>query len=167
MPTVELRGAGVRLAGLLARFVAARSRPEERIAGWDARAERGSTLVETAVTMPLLLLATLALLQLGLYAHAQRVVTSAAQEGARVAAGAGQTLDDGVAHAQALLRAGLGRSAEHVALRAEDDGEAIRFSASGQLRVIIPWTSDASLPLAARSIVSKERFRAGGVALVR
>ena len=138
---MESPGVPAMLTCRFARSGAARSRPAGRAREWDAaRTERGSALVETAVTMPLLLLATLALLQLGLYAHAQRVVTSAAQEGARVAAGAGQTLDDGVSHAQALLRAGLGRSAERVALRAEDDGEMVRLTASGQLRVIIPWT---------------------------
>ena len=124
--------------------------------------ERGDALVETAVTLPLLLLVTLALVQFSIYAHAQQVVAAAAQEGARVAAADGQVLESGVSHAQALLSAGLGQSARGVALRAADDGEAVTVDAWGQLRLVVPWVGDASLPLSARAVVSKERFRASG-----
>jgi len=66
-----------------------------------------------------------------------------------------------VSHARALLGAGLGRSVEDVALSGTDGPDAVSVEARGRLRVIIPWAADATLPLVARSVVSKERFRAG------
>lgn len=124
--------------------------------------EGGSTVVETAVTLPLLLMVTLALVQFAVYAHATHVVAAAAQEGARAAAAEGASLEEGVAYAQELLRAGLGQTAGAVGLRAEDDGQSVTVSATGELRTIIPWVAGAGLPLTARAAVSKERFRAGG-----
>ena len=124
--------------------------------------EKGAALVETAITMPLLLMVALAIVQFALYAHAGHVVAAAAQEGARVAAASGGSLEEGVALAQELLRAGLGPKAGEIGLRATDDGQVITVSATGQLGVVIPWTVDAGLPLSATASISKERFRAGG-----
>ncbi|MGE3511392.1 MAG: TadE family protein [Vicinamibacterales bacterium] len=123
--------------------------------------QRGQGLVEAAITFPLLLLAAIGLVQFALLAHAQTVVTGAVQDGARVAASEDRSLADGVSHARALLEAGLGRSVEDVALSGTDRADAVTVEARGRLRLIIPWVADATLPLAARSVVSKERFRAG------
>lgn len=125
--------------------------------------ERGDALVETAITLPILLIVALALVQFALYAHASHVVTAAAQEGARTAAAEGATLEEGVAYAQALLRAGLGQTAETIGLRAVDDGRSVSISATGRLRMVIPWVGDSGLPLSATASLAKERFRAGGV----
>jgi Flp pilus assembly protein TadG len=116
-------------------------------------------MVEAAVAFPVLLIVAIGLVQFALYYHAQNVVTGAVQDGARVAAAEDRTVADGVAHAQALLRAGLGQSAGAVAVRGSDGGDAVE--AQGRLRTIIPWVADASLPLGARAVVSKERFRVG------
>ena len=125
--------------------------------------EAGEALVEGAITLPVLLLVAVALVQFALFAHARHVMAAAAQEGARVAAAEDQTLADGVAHARALLEAGLGHTATAVSVHAWDDGQAITTTATGQLRLVIPWVADASLPLSAQAVVSKERFRAGGL----
>jgi hypothetical protein len=129
--------------------------------GRSAGGERGQAMVEAAVVFPLLLLVAIGLVQLALFAHAQHVVTVAVQEGARVAAAEDRALPDGVGQAQALLRAGLGRSAGEVALNGLDGGDIVVLEAQGRLRTIIPWVADASLPLGARAVMSKERFRAG------
>lgn len=126
-----------------------------------AGAEQGQALVEAAVVLPLLLTVAVGLVQFALFYHAQNVVTGAVQDGARVAAAQDRLVADGVAHADALLRAGLGRSAGELAVRGIDGGDAVAIEAQGRLRTIIPWAADASLPLGARSVVSKERFRAG------
>jgi len=118
-------------------------------------------MVETAVAFPLLLLVAIGLVQFALFVHAQSVVTGAVQDGARVAAAADRTPADGVAHAQALLRAGLGQSAGDIAVRAVEDSDVVVIEAQGRLRTIIPWVADASLPLGARAVMSKERFRVG------
>lgn len=126
-----------------------------------ARGERGQALVETAIAFPLLLIVALGLVQFALFYHAQNVVTGAVQEGARVAAAEDRTLADGVAHAEALLRAGLGRNAGDIAVRGIDGGDAVAIEARGRLRTIIPWVADATLPLWARAVISKEAFRVG------
>ncbi len=118
-------------------------------------------MVEVAVAFPLLLMVALGLLQFALFYHAQNVVMGAVQDGARVAAAEDRTLEDGVVVAQALLGAGLGQSAGRVTVRAIDRGDAIALEAQGSLRMIIPWVADATLPLWARSVASKERFRVG------
>lgn len=123
--------------------------------------QRGQGMVEAAITFPLLLLTAIGLVQFALFAHAQNVVTGAVQDGARVAASEDRSLADGVSHARALLEAGLGRSVEVVAVSGTDAADTVSVEAKGRLRLIIPWAADATLPLAARSAVTKERFRAG------
>lgn len=118
-------------------------------------------MVEAALAFPILVAVAIALLQFALYYHAQTVVTGAAQDGARVAAAADRTVADGVAHAQALLDAGLGRAAADVGLQGLDGADAVAVEARGRLRAVIPWVVDATLPLQARAVVSKERFRVG------
>lgn len=118
-------------------------------------------MVETALVFPLLLLVTIGLVQLALFYHAQNVVTGAAQDGARVAASEGRPVSDGVAHTQALLRAGLGPSVSLISVQGADAGDVVIVEAQGRLRLIIPWVGDGAVPLHARAIVSKERFRGG------
>ena len=135
-------------------------RGHSRLRGAD---QRGQALVEAALAFPLLLLTALGLVQFALFAHAQHVVTGAAQDGARVAAAEDRTVEDGVGHAEAVVRAGLGRSAEEVTVRGMDSGDSVAVEARGHLRTIIPWVADATLPLGARSVITKEQFRAGPV----
>jgi len=129
--------------------------------GIRGRGEHGQALVETAVAFPVLLIVALVLVQFALFYQAEGVVTGAVQDGARLAAAQDSTLGDGVAHTQALLQAGLGQSAGQVAVRGSDGGSTVTIQAQGRLQLIIPWISAASLPLQARSTVSKERFRVG------
>ena len=125
------------------------------------RLEMGAAMVETAVAFPLLILVALGLVQFALFAHAQNVVVGAAQDGARVAAAEDRNIEDGLARARDLLRAGLGPSAEGVSVRGADDGDAVLIETQGRLRLIIPWVGDASLPLHAQAVMSKERFHSG------
>lgn len=133
----------------------------QRLRRRRAAGEEGQALVETAIAFPILLLVALALVQFALYQQAESVVTGAVQDGARVAAAEGGTVGDGVAHTQALLQAGLGRSATAVSVQGSEGGETVTVSARGSLRLIIPWLGGASLPLHARSTESKEKFRVG------
>lgn len=128
--------------------------------GAPAPDQAGQTAVETALAFPLLVVLALGLTQFALFYHAEMVVTGAVQDGARVAASADRTLADGVAHAQALLDAGLGRTAAEVSIQATDGGDTVSLEARGQLRTVIPWVANLRLPLLARAVVSKERFRA-------
>jgi Flp pilus assembly protein TadG len=125
------------------------------------RREAGQAAVETALAFPLLLVLALGLTQFALFYHAQTVVTGAVQDGARVAAAADRSVGDGVTHARALLDAGLGGASADVVLQGTDAGDAVALEARGRLRAIIPWVADATLPLGARAVASRERFRAG------
>ena len=130
--------------------------------GLHVRSRRsGQALVEAAVTFPLLLMSAFGLVQFALFAHAQTVVTGAVQDGARVAASEDRSLADGLARTRALLEAGLGRSVDGVSVSGSEGSEVVAVEAQGRLRLIIPWAADAALPLGARSVVIKERFRAG------
>jgi Flp pilus assembly protein TadG len=122
--------------------------------------QAGQSTVETALAFPLLVVLALGLTQFALFYHAQTVLTGAVQDGARAGAAADRTVADGVAHARALLDAGLGRAAAEVSLQGTDGGDTVTLEARGRLRAVIPWVADAGLPLQARSVVSKERFRA-------
>jgi hypothetical protein len=128
--------------------------------GTSKLGETGQSTVEAALAFPLLVVLALGLTQFALFYHAQMVVIGAVQDGARVAAAADRTVADGVAHAQALLDAGLGRAAADVSLEGTDGGDAVAIEARGRLRAVIPWVADVRLPLQARAVVSKERFRA-------
>jgi Flp pilus assembly protein TadG len=117
--------------------------------------------VEAAVSLPLLVMVILALVQFSLFVHAGHVATAAAQEGARVAASDGRTVPEGVAHARALLVAGLGQSVGDVSVRGVEQGDLVVVEVSGRLRMVVPWVADVALPVAGRSAVASERFRAG------
>lgn len=118
-------------------------------------------MLETAIAFPLLLIVALGLVQFALFYHAQNVVIGSVQDGVRVAAAEDRMVADGVAHAQALLRAGLGSSASEVNVHGFDGGDVVIIEAEGRLRLIIPWVEGAAVPLRARAIMSKERFRVG------
>ena len=118
-------------------------------------------MVEAALAFPVLLLVAIGLVQFALFAHAQHVVIGAVQDGARVAATDGRSVSDGVSRAGDLLRAGLGRSADEIQLRGSQERQVVVVEANGNLHTIIPWVGDATLPLRARAVVSKEMFRAG------
>jgi Flp pilus assembly protein TadG len=128
------------------------------------QAESGQALVGAALTFPLLLLVAVALVQLALYTHARNVVAAAVQDGALLAAAEDATLEEGWAHAQTLLEAGLGPSAARLRLAlSETPGrELVVAEARGGLRLVFPWVSDVTLPLDARASARREDFRPGG-----
>ena len=130
-------------------------------AGADLLGRCGQALVEVAVAFPVLLVVAIALVQFAVFSHAQNVVTGAVQEGARVAAAEDRTLAEGTGHARALLRAGLGPSAGQVGIEGREGGDVIVVEARGQLRTFVPWVAHATLPLGARAVIEKERFRVG------
>jgi Flp pilus assembly protein TadG len=122
---------------------------------------RGSAMVESALTFPLLIMVGLGLVQFALFYHAENVVTGAVQDGARVAAAEDGTVDQGVQYANAIIASGLNPATDPIQVQGIDGGDAIAVSASGRMHLIIPWVADATLPLQARAVMNKERFHAG------
>src|SRR2546423_6204553 len=104
----------------------------------DPRSQAGAAqaLVESALVMPLLVTIALGMLQVVLYVHAHDVLTSAAQEGARLAAEDGRGLDEGYARARALVAAGLGSSVDPVRLDGGRDDDLVALRIDAALRPI-------------------------------
>ncbi len=131
------------------------------LAALGGRLTRGSAMIESALSLPIVLMVTIGLVQFAVYYHAQNVFTGAVQDGARVAASADGTLQDGVNHTNELLQAGIGQTATNVNVQGLDGQDEIAIQATGHLRLLIPWVADATLPLDARAVMSKEHFRVG------
>jgi hypothetical protein len=70
--------------------------------------DRGSAPAEFVMVAGLLTVVTLSVLQLGLALHVRNTVQDAAGDGARVAALAGATPEDGAARARSLIAIALG-----------------------------------------------------------
>ncbi|MGI9147424.1 MAG: TadE/TadG family type IV pilus assembly protein [Chloroflexota bacterium] len=119
-------------------------------------------LVESALVLPLLIMLSLGVLQVLLYAHARDVLVSAVQEGARLSAEDGRSLDEGYARAEALVTAGLGTSVEPVRLDGSLDDEVVALRVSASLRPILPLPLVTGLPIRAEGRVARERFRPAG-----
>ncbi len=119
-------------------------------------------LVESALGLPLILTLSLGVLQVVLYAHARDVLTSAAQEGARLAAEDGRGLDEGYARAGALIAAGLGTSVDPVRLDGGADAELVTVHIDAAMRPILPLPLVHDLPISAVGRVARERFRPSG-----
>src|SRR3712207_104148 len=77
------------------------------------RSQRGAALVETALTVPLILLVTVGIFEFGRAYQTWQVLTNAAREGARVAVLPGATEETAKARAKEYLTAGqLGRAGD-------------------------------------------------------
>jgi hypothetical protein len=119
-------------------------------------------LVESALVLPLLIVISLGLLQVALYAHARDVLLAAAQEGARLAAEDGRTLDDGYTRVDDLTRAGLGGTVEPPRIEGTQDLESVYFTIDTGVRPILPLPMSGGLPIHVHASLSRERFRPSG-----
>jgi hypothetical protein len=127
-----------------------------------ARPRVAQAMVEFVLGLPLLLALSLGASQLVLYAHAGDVVTSAAQEGARIAAEDGRSDEEGYARAQVLVTAGLGSSVGPTQVTIGGDDQVVRIQIDTVLHPVVPLPVSVGLPLHAQAWVARERFRPGG-----
>jgi Flp pilus assembly protein TadG len=118
-------------------------------------------MVEFALVVPVLLVVLIGIVQFALVYHARDVATTAAQEGARLAAAEGRTPEDGEARARDVLQSGLGQTGAGFSVSAQDDGENVVVEASGDYPLIIPWVTGNSIPIKADATVRREEFRSG------
>src|SRR4029450_6965607 len=118
---------------------------------------RGAATLEFALVVPLLMLLVLAVLQFGLWYHAQGVVLAAAQEAARVTAAEDGSPAAGRARAREPLDTGLGQDAGSAT--GTGSREARATTAAG-LRPLLPFTGGLRLRAEGRSFA--EHFRPAG-----
>lgn len=117
-------------------------------------------LVEFALVVPLLVGLSVGILQLVLYAHARDVVVSSVEEGTRLAAEDGRSLDEGFGRTRALVSAGLGSTLDPLAIDGSMDSDVVRIHINAGLMPILPL--GRTLPIEAEASVARERFRPGG-----
>ena len=101
------------------------------------RSERGAALLETAITLPLILLVSVAIFEFGRAYQTWQVLTNAAREGARVAILAGTTPDQ-IKEAVITYAAvgGLTVTADQIAL---DQGKALGSWTGSEIKVSYPF----------------------------
>ena len=121
--------------------------------------ERGSVALELAVVAPVLMLLILGLLQFALWYHAQNVVQTAAQEGARVAAAEEGTAEAGRTRALEVLLDGLGQAATNEDAIASVDLDAAHVTVSAEMPGLLPIPGLSSFTLSSESTAFRERFR--------
>ena len=97
-----------------------------RVAG-----ERGSALIEAALTIPLILLISVAIFEFGRAFETWQVMTNAAREGARVAVLPSSTTAQVTSRVQDYLKVGLTDSEVAKVSIAVQPGQAIPLSADG------------------------------------
>ncbi len=124
-----------------------------------AHRERADGLVGFALTMPLVVLIVLVGVEFTFWLHAQDVVITAAQEGARAAAHEGGSAADGQQAAQALLRDGLGASANRVGVQVQVGADTVVVDARGTWPVLASMDGAVDAPLHARATLTREQFR--------
>lgn len=115
------------------------------------------------LTVPLVLLVVLVGVELTFWLHAQDVVMTAAQEGARAAAREGGSASDGEHAARALLREGLGASAGRVGVQVQVGADVVVVDARGTWPVVASMEGAFAAPLHARATLTRELFRPFGV----
>jgi Flp pilus assembly protein TadG len=119
--------------------------------------------VEVALALPTLVLVVLVVLQGALYVHALQVVRAAAQEGARAAAADGASLSDGQTRAKALLKAGLGRSGQALAVSLGEDAQSVRVTVRGSMGLLTAGpVHQLGLPLETTARATRESFVPSG-----
>jgi hypothetical protein len=126
------------------------------------RSSRGQALVEAALAVPFVIALALGLLQVALYYHARDVLTSAVQEGARLAAEDGRGLDDGFDRVRVLSAAGLGATIDAVEPSGTVDPDIVQLWVDTRMRPIIPLPIQDQLRIHVRAVAARERFRPGG-----
>lgn len=98
------------------------------------RDDRGSAVVDFTLVVVLVLGLFLGVLQLGLALHTRNVLVAAAQEGARVAAGADATEQDGVRRTRALIADAL---SEQAAADIDVEARVVRRSGAAVVEVTV------------------------------
>lgn len=118
----------------------------------------GQTTLEFVLVLPLLLFILLALLQFGVTIYAQSVITGAAQEGARVAAEADKSIDDGIAVANRNITTGLGQV--KTVITGSGDNEVVSIQVEATVPSFLPILNQSlKFNLKARANMSKEGWQ--------
>lgn len=126
------------------------------------KSERGTATLELALVTPALMLLVLAVLQFGLWYHAEHVARTAAIEAARVAAAEDGTDAAARERASDVLLSGLGRAAEDMSISVSSDGDTAQAVVTARLRGLLPIPGFSDFRLKGEASAYRERFRPAG-----
>ena len=107
--------------------------------------------------MPLIVLALMFAVQVGLAYHARQVVSGAAQDGAASGAVAGSSAAEGAATAQSLIEGSAGNLLNGLSVSGSQSGEVVTVSASATVVKVFPLFP--TFTVSASSSASVEEFR--------
>lgn len=119
--------------------------------------EQGQATTEVVLLVPALLFLIMAVIQFGLWYHAQHVVLAAAQEGVRAARVESGTAADGQARAEEILATSAKTLVEEKRVTSVRELDTAIVEVSGRVTAVVPGLS---LPVSARAESPLERFRA-------
>ncbi len=112
--------------------------PTARTTGHIRGDERGSTVVEAVLLIPVALVLILFVVQACLWAHAAQVVESAAAQGVQVAVDLGGTPEQGIDSARAFMATDRSIMAPEVSVLSLP-GDQVQVEVSATAASIVPW----------------------------
>ena len=118
--------------------------------------ERGSTVVEVVLVIPVLMLILVTLIQFALWAHAAQVVQLAASEGDRTARSLGGSPTAGVGQAQTILHGADSDLSSSGVVVVVMPGDQARITVTGTAISLLPGLS---LPVSAVQVGPVQEFR--------
>ena len=129
------------------------------MARWLLGRRRGQAAIEAAIGLVLVSSLVAIVLTVAGWGYTQSVVTTAVQDGARVASAQGGDLEGGQRATEQLLRAGLGDGAGVIDVTLDQDDESVTVSATGVWPLAVGPGLDIALPVHAEARMLKDRWR--------
>jgi Flp pilus assembly protein TadG len=129
--------------------------------GTASTRDRGATVIELAMIMPIVLAVVLLIVQVALWFHGRQVADAAAREGARVARAGGESgwEDDAEARARQIVRAVGPRLLGDVTVRAWEEGDLRGVEVTGAAVQVIPLLPELAFTITSRFGGPVECFR--------
>ncbi|MER5402244.1 TadE/TadG family type IV pilus assembly protein [Streptomyces sp. NPDC002599] len=108
-----------------------------------------------AIVFPLVLLATIAVIQASLWYYARQIAVTAAREGAAAARAYQSGPGDGVARARDVLERAAGDSLSGYSVSASSDGQRVRIEVAGTALSMIPGVAGLQVQQSASGAVEQ------------
>ncbi|MGX1487797.1 TadE family protein [Streptomyces tendae] len=124
------------------------------------REDRGDASIQMAIVFPIVLLATVAVVQASLWYYARQIALTAAREGLTAARTYQSTPTEGAARAQEVLARTAGDSLTGYSVFVSSDGQRVRVEVSGTALSMIPGLSGLQITQSASGPV--ERWTTAG-----